>query len=808
MRKLISLLILFVSLSECYALQQERSVIKGIVTGTDAGPLQGATVIVVGTNNGAVTDSEGMFTIYPGYESPVSLKISFIGYEEQLVESDAQGTVILNVVLQLLSYNPGEAIISAVRAGAKTPVTYTNVSRDIIEKNHSGQDIPFLLGFTPSLVETSEAGTGIGYTSFRIRGSDASRINVTIDGIPLNDAESQQVFWVDLPDLASSADNIQVQRGAGTSTNGAGAFGATISLLTSSPEKEPSAKFSASVGSFGTRSVSATASTGMINDKYALQVRLSDMSSNGYIRRTASDHSSAFISGIYRTSKLFLKSNIALGKEKTGIGWWGVPQEMLLIDRRFNPAGAYTDGNGTNRFYENETDNYIQNHFHLMGDYRVNGKLSLSAALHYTSGEGYYEEYRDESDLSDYGLDNIIIGSTTIEATDIIRQKWLKNGFYGGLWGLKYKSGRLEAVAGGAANIYEGNHFGTIEWMRESAQYDKGYEWYRNSARKSDYSVFAKAQFDLTSSLSLYGDLQFRNIGYTLDGLDDDLRNLFQDHRYNFFNPKAGLFLEISEKSATYLSFAVAGREPTRQNFKDAAGDNNATPRPEKMYDTEAGYRISGENYAAEVNLFAMTYKDQLIPTGELSDVGYPVMTNVEKSRRIGAELSGSVEAGAFLSWKGSITLSSNRISDFIEYYSDYNSVSNETEYKSKEPEDSDIAYSPSVTAWSDFGFNITEVVTVHFVSKYVSRQYFDNTMSNLRTIDPYGFSNMRFDITPAFKKVKELNIQLFINNIFNSVYESNAYGGNWYEDGVEKSWAYFYPQAGRNFMAKITLEF
>jgi len=695
-----------------------------------------------------------------------------------------------------------------VRAGNHTPLAYSTVDIEKLQKQNIGQDLPYLLSLTPSLVETSEAGNGVGYTNLRIRGTDPTRINVTIDGIPLNDPESQQVFWVDLPDLASSVDNIQVQRGVGTSSNGAGAFGATISIQTRSPENEPFAQVNATAGSFNTYKKMIAAGTGLLAEKFALQIRLSELKSDGFIDRTGSDHRSGYISGVYRTERSRLKANVILGEEHTGIGWWGVPKEMLDVNRRYNPAGEYTDGSGIKRYYDNESDNFNQNHYQLIHSLKLTGSLTINTALHYTSGKGYYEEFREDTYLPGYGLPAVSIGDTLLTESDLIRRKWISNDFYGLITSLKFSSDKLEITAGGSGNLYSGDHFGRIIWMKYSGSLEKDHQWYLNTGTKREFSIFGKADYSLSDKISVFGDLQYRYISYKISGEDDDLKNIGQDHKFNFFNPKAGLFFSISQNHDAFISFSVANREPTRADFKEAAGDPDATPRPETLFDTELGYRIRGENYSAGLNIYRMAYKDQLVPTGELSSTGYSIMTNVGKSSRAGIELIAGLRFRNILNWDLGATLSRNKIRDFVEYYIDYNTSDWSEEYKSSNLGTVDIAYSPSVTAISDMNFMIFRNAELHFISKYVGKQYFDNTMSPERMIDPYFINNLRFDFRPVPGRIRNAELQLLINNVFNKKYESNAYGGNWYEDGIEKSWSYWFPQAGVNFMIRAGVTF
>jgi iron complex outermembrane receptor protein len=810
MRKLFYLFLLtgFALISSASANPQDASGIKGKVTDRNGNPLAGAAVTIEGTFLGTYTAPDGTYILSNLDDGRYTLHFSFIGFDSQSHMVDLRGELSLDVVLEEKVLMTEEVVIQSTRAGTSTPLAYTNVEKSLLNKQNSGQDLPFLLSLTPSLVETSEAGNGIGYTNLRIRGTDASRINVTIDGIPLNDPESQQVFWVDLPDLASSVDNIQVQRGVGTSSNGAGAFGASINIQTKSVENEPFAEINSSAGSFNTFKNSIAAGTGLLADRFAFQMRCSDIRSSGYIDRTGSEHRSAYLSGVFRKAGSMVKANIILGDEHTGIGWWGVPKEMLDLNRRYNPAGEYYDDNGNILYYDNESDNYIQNHYQLIHSLKLNDNMTLNSAIHYTKGKGYYEEYKDDREFEDYGLLPVTIGGTEITESDLIRRKWMSNDFYGLVLSFNYRKQKLEATTGGGMNLYTGDHYGRIIWMQYPANIPTDHQWYLNQGTKGEVNIYGKVYYKLSSKTSIFTDLQYRYIRYEMTGNDDDLKDISQQHTFHFFNPKAGLFFSLTPNQDAYFSFSVANREPTRTDFKEAVGDPEATPKPETLYNAEAGYRARGRKYSAEINLYGMFYRDQLVPTGELSNTGYSIMTNVENSNRMGVELNAGLKPFSFLEWDFNTTLSRNKIIGFVEHYIDYNTTDWSEEYKSKNLGNTDIAYSPSITGSSDLNFKILENFEIHFISKYVGKQYFDNTMSNERMLDPYFINNLRLDFNPAIPKIKSTTFQFFIYNIFNSLYESNAYGGNWYEDGIEKTWAYYFPQAGINFMVRAGLTF
>lgn len=805
MRRLYIILVLILQIK--FAAGQGSLTVNGRINDENGTALPGASVSVRGTQSGGISGQDGKYEISGLMAGNIQLNFSFVGYESVNVKARLSSDTTINVVLKPAPVMTDEVIVNATRAGENTPLAYTNVAREELKKANIGQDIPFLLSLTPSLVETSEAGTGIGYTGMRIRGTDANRINVTIDEIPLNDPESQTVFWVDLPDIASSVGNIQIQRGVGTSSNGSGAFGATVSLQTLNPGNDPFAEAGTSYGSFNTLKNTVSAGTGFLADKIALQLRYSDIKSDGYVDRTGSDHRSAFISGVYRNGRSRLKANIILGEEHTGIGWWGVPSDSLKTNRTYNPAGQYTDGNGQIQYYNNESDNYKQDHYQLIYNFRAGANLIMNAALHYTKGKGYYEEYREDQPLADYNLSPFLSGNQLITETDLIRRKWLDNDFYGLVYSLNYKKGRTGVTAGGGVNSYLGDHFGTVIWMRNAGNTEKDYQWYFNNSVKNELSVYGKLNYDLSEKTKLFGDIQYRHLYYRMAGIEDDLLDISQKHNFSFFNPKAGFFYNITPDQDAWISFAIANREPTREDFKEAAGDASATPKPERLYDTELGYKLRSGNNSFSVNLYGMYYKNQLVPTGQLSNVGYTIMTNVDKSYRMGIEAIASLRLADFLDLNSALTLSRNKILDFTEYYTDYNTTDWSSQYLSRKLGVVDIAYSPSVI-WSGDLAAKAGIFDFHLIAKYVGKQYFDNTMSSARSIDPYFVTNLRLDIQPGIRNLKGLELQFLVNNLFNAEYENNAYGGNWYEDGIERTWSYFFPQAGINYMFRVAFSF
>jgi len=808
MKKNLFSLIFYVFATASLCGQQLKSTVSGTVTSSDGLPLAGAFVVAEELQTGVVTDNNGHYELKDLKNATYHLCFSFTGYETVVKAVTLKGNVTIDATLNESVVMTGEVVVSSTRAGSSTPVAYSNVYATRLQRNDMTRDMPYLLSLTPSVTETSDAGTGVGYTSLRVRGSGGNRINVTLDGIPLNDAESQEMFWVDLPDLASSVSSVQVQRGVGTSTNGAGAFGASVNINTLTPPNDAGAEVNFSAGSFNTFKTTVKGCTGRLGDHFSMALRASMIKSDGYIRHSASDIKSASVSTSWSDARTIIRANAILGSERTGIAWWGVPKEILGTDRRYNPAGEYTDANGITRYYNDEVDDYLQNHYHLSVNHRLTNKLTLNAALHLTTGKGYYEEQKSDQSLAEYGMGNFTIGDSTITETDMVERKWMSNIFYGAVWSVNHKSATTNLTFGGGINRYDGDHFGKILWMQNAGPYIPGYEWYRNRGLKDEVNIYGKAESELTGSLSSYLDMQVRYISYSITGKDDDQRDLTRNHYFTFFNPKAGLFWRNGSGSEAYASIAVAHREPTRSDFKDAAGDASATPKAERMTDFETGYTFKTAPLAFNLNLYYMHYHDQLVPTGQISNVGYSIMTNVRKSYRTGAEMSTNFKPSKKYGINASVTLSRNKISSFRNYYTEYNTSDWSSTYVYSDLGTVDIAYSPSVTAMAEMEYIPLTGLAVRLTGKYVGKQYYDNTMSNDRKIDPYFVNNFSADYTMKTKYANEIDFKFLVNNILNHRYESNAYGGMWSEDGMEKTWAYFFPQAGTNYMVSVNIKF
>jgi len=808
MRKIFLLLALMVTSAGTIAGQRFGGIITGRVTDESGIPMAGASVVIDSLRTGVATGNDGRYILRGLHDGTYNVRFSFTGYETAETVVAVRGTAVADISLSEALFVTEGVIVRGSRAGTRTPMAYSTVEADELRGSDRSRDMPFLLSLTPSVVETSDAGNGIGYTSLRIRGTDASRINITLDGIPLNDAESQQVFWVDLPDLASSTGSIQVQRGVGTSTNGAGAFGASVNISSLTPPVDAGAAGELSYGSFNTSRISARAWTGLIGERFNMMIRASQIHSNGYIDHSTTDIGSALVSGIWSAPSDMIRFNILTGSERTGISWWGVPAEVLPYDRRYNPAGEYADSNGEIHYYEDETDVYTQNHYHLFYTHLFSSRLILNTGLHMTPGRGYYEEQESDVDPAEYGLSDLLEYVPEVTATDLVQRKWLDNLFYGAVWSLIKQGRTTEWTFGGAVNRYDGNHFGRIKWMEYPGLVLPDHEWYRNSGLKDEVNIYGKLNLVLSRSLNAFLDMQLRHINYSFEGPDSDMKDLTASHRFLFFNPKAGLFWSNGSGSEAFISAAVAHREPTRSDFKEAAGDLEATPGQEKLTDLEGGYTFKSSRAAMSVNLYYMHYHDQLVPTGRISNTGYPIMTNVPVSYRAGVEIAGSYRPSPLASLKVNVTMSRSRIKDFMNFYFDYNTSDWSKVYLFNDLGIVDIAYSPRLTGSAELELNPSERLALRLTGKYVGKQYFDNTMSEERTINPYFIGNFSAGYRIDLKKEGELMLRFMVNNLLNAKYENNAYGGMWTEDGKEKSWAYFFPQAGINYTTSVSLSF
>jgi iron complex outermembrane receptor protein len=686
--------------------------------------------------------------------------------------------------------------VKAIRAGELAPFTKTNLSKKQLEKNNLGQDIPFLLNQTPSVVVNSDAGTGIGYTGLRIRGTDATRINFTLNGIPYNDAESQGAFLVNLPDFSSSVNSIQIQRGVGTSSNGTGAFGATVSLSTNEVNRQSYAELNNSFGSFNTWKNTVKAGTGLIADHFTVDARLSRIKSDGYVDRASSDLQAFYLSAAWLAEKSSLRFNIFSGKEKTYQAWNGVPADLLKTDRTYNSGGTEKEGSP----YDNETDNYRQTHYQLFFNQVLNKHWNLNTGLFLTRGLGYYENYKAAESFSDYGLPDFIVRDTTITETDLIRQKWLDNYFYGQILSLQYRKDKHDLTIGGGWTVYDGVHHGDIIWANYGIA--NGHRYYDLDALKSDINVYAKWQYQLSSRWHLFTDLQYRTVHHRMDGFSDN-PTLFIDHRFNFFNPKAGIMYSRNGWQS-YFSYAMANKEPNRDDFE--AGMNNQ-PGQETMHDFEAGVERKTNRFNAGLNLYFMNYKDQLVLTGMINDVGAYTRVNVPESYRAGIELQGGYVFNRWFNASGNISFSRNKIKSFEEFLDEYDANWEWIGQKRIRHEKTDIAFSPSVVGAIALNFLPVENLEISLPAKYVGAQYLDNTQQAERRLDGFYTQDARLIYTIKNNLFREWNIIGQVYNVFNKKYEPNGYTYSYVLDGVTRADNYYFPMAGTNFMIGLNIK-
>ena len=738
----------------------------------------------------------------------------------------------------LTNVNLQEVQVISTRANAKTPVAFSNVTKEDIRKQNTGLDLPFLLLNTPSVLTTSDAGTGIGYTSIRVRGTDATRINVTANGIPMNDSESQSVFWVNTPDLLSSLEDIQVQRGAGTSTNGSGAFGASINMRTQNASITPYAEASGSYGSFNSHKETVRVGSGLLGNHWAFDARISNIGSDGYRDRASSDLKSYFAQASYFGESTTVKFITFGGREKTYHAWDGISLKKMEEDRTYNPNGVIKDDNENKGkeigFYDDQIDYYRQTHYQLLLNQRLGGGWQMNVALHYTKGYGYYQEYKNGRTLKEYGLtpyyepifnDNgELEGSKLIKKQNLIRKKIVDNHFGGGVFSFDYSKDRWAASIGGGGNYYTNDHYGQVLWVKNYiGTLAPDHEYYRNTGNKTDVNIYAKANYQIVGGLHAYADLQYRYVKYTIDGTNDKWdwtaspeRNqvLNVNDHFNFFNPKAGLFWQINANHSAYASFALVNKEPTRNNYTD--GLFNTPPKAEKMYDYELGYNYRSERFSAGVNFYYMNYIDQLVLNGKLNEIGEPMAENVKHSYRMGVEVSAGVKITRWLDWNVNATLSKNKIKDYVGYVSDYDENWDELwTQTSIEVGDTHIAFSPKFMANSNIGVNFGGF-QAYLQTQYVSRQYLDNFGRKEDSINPYCVSNLSASYTFSLPSIKNITVGATVYNLFNKMYVTNGFSQTAavYEQGNKETTAMlssdprFYPMAGTNVLANVTLRF
>lgn len=762
-------------------------IVSGVIRDKEQNqPMPGVNVLLVGTGSGTVSGFDGVFK----FDIPKGLqqiRVSYIGYRTILDTVDVQDNLQLDYFLEVSTEVLKETIIlHATRASEITPTTFTNMDSPELRKQNFGQDLPILLTWTPSVVTTSDAGTGIGYTGIRIRGSDATRTNVTINGIPYNDSESQSTFWVDIPDIASSTKSIQIQRGVGTSTNGAGAFGGAINLDT---------RFH-TYYSYDTNYVEAIVAGGSFgSQRYTLkgghnlgsiyiEGKFSKIKSDGYVERASSDLSSYYFKVMiadHGHSRFGLQAIAFGGAEKTYQSWYGVDEATLQTNRRMNYAGAIYDTAGNvASYYENQVDDYRQDHGQLHLSYQISSAWDVKLSFHGTYGRGFYEEYQQERTFASVGLPDV--GSTT--STDMVVRKWLDNYFYGFTYSANYSSEKTAWVIGGAASWYDpAKHFGEISWAKEPGSVTPGFLYYTGRSHKGDRNIFVKWNRRWTDRLSSFLDLQYRNVSYSTAGTQDDLSAYSIDDQFHFFNPKVGLTYKLSDENQLYASYSIANREPNRSDYLEGS----TKPRSERLFNLEVGLRRRKKAYDLDINYYLMQYNDQLVQTGALDPGGYPVRANVGNSYRTGIELSGAWRLSNAVTWNANATWSVNKNKDYVVGV-DSTAIVRDTK----------IILSPGLIAGSQLAWRPFKGFEATWLSKYVGDQYLDNTESAAVRLSNYWVNDFRlsYEITP--KGFQSISWSLLVNNAVDTLYSSNGYS--------YAGTPYYYPQAGRNFMVMMTV--
>jgi iron complex outermembrane receptor protein len=746
----------------------------------------------------ANTDAKGNFRAGGLFAGELRVRVRRIGFQEldTLVRLQ-EGNNALALVLRPGNVELAAAEVAALRAGDRAPFAKSTLSAEEIAKANTGVDLPYLLELLPGVVAGSDGGTGIGYTNMRIRGSDATRTNITLNGVPFNDAESQGAFLVNLPDLASSAEDIEVQRGVGTSTNGSGAFGASVNLRTTTVKREPWGLLSADGGSYNTQRYVASAGTGLINDRFSLDMRLSSITSDGYIDRATADLKSWFLQGAWVGQTRSLRFITFRGKEITYQAWDGVPREVIDTNRTYN---GFT--------YDNQVDHYGQAHYQLLFDQALGRNATLNLTLFRVDGKGYYEQWKPDEDMADYGIAPAVINGDSISTTDIIRRKWLDNTLLGANLSAELKLGTSKLALGGSYSDYRGEHFGEVIWARYAGNTDIRQRYYDNDARKTDANAFAKLTYALTEHIDMYGDAQLRQVDYSFLGLNSYLESAVQDLRWTFFNPKAGVLWRTDKGGKAYASFAVANREPNRDDLEESTPTGR--PHSEQLLDYELGYEHRAGRWNAGINFYYMDYRDQLVLTGELNDVGAALRTNVPRSFRAGVELTFAAQLAKRLQWKANATFSRNQVLDFTEYVDDWDNGGQLAFFHGT----SELAFSPAAIAASQLSYRVWRKerkghADITFITKYVGKQYLDNSSSTERMLDAYVVNDLRANVTfLQLKGTRSMDFNLTVRNLFSALYESNGWSYSYISEGRRQEQVGLFPQAPVNVLGGVSVRF
>jgi iron complex outermembrane receptor protein len=792
MKKLLgTLIVIFVSITLFAQLPTGNSIsgtVKNIQTGL---PIPGA-VVWYGSNS-SITNQLGQFTLSIKASKKYELLINAIGYQSQ---QKSIATLLLNSPIDIFltaSTNELQPLeVTAVRAAETAPFAKTNINKEQLKKSNLGLDIPMLLNQVPSVVVNADAGNGVGYTGIRIRGSDATRINVTLNGIPYNDAESMGTFFVNLPDFTSSVNSIQVQRGVGTSSNGPAAFGASIHLSTNDIHEKAYLDINNSAGSFGTLKNTIQGGTGLIGKYVTMDGRISRIVSDGYIDRAKSNLQSFYFSTQFRKNKSSLRLNIFSGKEKTYQAWYGVPESLLATNRTFNPAGTEKPGTP----YDNQTDNYTQTHYQLFFNQALPNNWTLNTSSFVSTGNGYYEEYKANQAYADYGLPNITIGGIAYAETDLIRQKWLDNIYAGQLFTLQQKTLRRELTIGGGITRYNGKHFGLLPWM-ENGTVTKDYRYYNLTAHKNDGHLYVKWQENLSEKWKAFADIQYRQVQHVMNGFQGK-PDLLVNRQFSFINPKMGIHYQ-NQGTQAFLSYSVANKEPNRDDFQAGIVSQ---PNAETLHDWEAGWMKKSSRGYWGVTLFYMLYNQQLVLTGQINDVGAYTRTNVPRSYRTGMEWEAGWQIVPKLQVSGNLTISKNKIKSFTEYIDNYDTGNQDP----VEHNNTDISFSPAVTGSGSINWKPIASLELEWLHKYVGKQYLDNTSNEQRKIAPFYVQDLRASWKIPIRGLRECRLIVQVFNLFNQNYQPNGYTYPYISNQQLIADNAYYPMAGRNFLAAINI--
>ncbi len=801
-----------VFLCSCITVLHAKTPVTGILIDQRQGkPISAATVVLEPRQSFVLTDSLGHFTLLnPGLGLRMHLRISHLAYQpiDTIITLDEAASTPLVFYMVPRIQELMEVSVMPFPAQERTPIAFTRITAKDIQPGNLGQDLPILLQQSIGVVSHSDAGAGVGYTGMRIRGSDGTRINVTLNGVPVNDAESQGVFWVNMPDLAGSIDEIQIQRGVGTSTSGTGAFGGSVHINTQLSSDTAGMRMNLSGGSFGTLRQSLAISSGALEGGWQFGGRLSRIRSNGYIERSDAELSSLAVGARRKGQRSRLELSAIQGQERTNQAWYGVPQDSLAARRTYNPAGAYVDAQGNPTYHPDEVDNYRQDHYQGIYEWQARPHWALKGTAFYTRGKGYYEQYRVDETYERYGLMPSVVGGDTLLSTDMIRRRWLDNHFYGGILQTEWKDGPWNIQSGGGWYGYRGAHFGEVVWARMSPAQPLPSRYYENDGLKTEYHLYTRAEWAFRSNGHLFGDLQYRSVDYRFEGLNNQNQAVNQTAPFRFFNPKAGVNWQPTPHLRWFASVAVGHREPVRDDLTASTPESH--PGAEKLTDWEMGISWRGRNTRWDVQSYYMVYRDQLVLNGQINDVGAYVRVNVPESYRLGVEMSWSTQLHPKLAWTANICLSQNRVRDYTEYFDLYDAQFNYLgNVRGQTQAVAPISFSPGITSGSTLCWNPLKDLAINLLSRHIGRQFLDNSGDPARALEAWTVHDLRIDHRIKTSNHRpEWRINLQIGNILSRRYSANGYTYPYWLDGNLVRDNYYFPQATRNILFGLQVAF